>query len=195
MKQTIVPLLLAALVFGAGCSEEEKPSETPADTAAATSTPLGDTSASTAGSTAAGTDSGSTAAPAGENKPAGAGSGPAKVDEKKYKTTATGLKYAVLKPGNGAEAKNGQTVAVHYTGWLKDGTKFDSSRDRGEPIRFPLGTGGVIPGWDEGIKGMKVGEQRQLVIPPKLGYGEGGSPPVIPPNATLVFDVELVETQ
>jgi FKBP-type peptidyl-prolyl cis-trans isomerase len=127
--------------------------------------------------------------PAGEGAP----SAPAKVDEKDYKTTASGLKYAILKPGSGEEAGH-QEVSVHYTGWLQStGQKFDSSLDRGEPITFPLGHGQVIKGWDEGVKGMKVGEKRQLVIPAALGYGEMGTPDgSIPPNSTLVFDVELV---
>jgi len=119
--------------------------------------------------------------------------GPAKVKKGAYKTTKSGLKYAILKPGKGAKAKKGDTISAHYTGWLKDGgKKFDSSRDRGKPITFKLGIGRVIKGWDEGLQGMKVGEQRQLIIPPKLGYGERGAGNVIPPNATLIFDVELV---
>jgi peptidylprolyl isomerase len=106
-------------------------------------------------------------------------------------TTPDGLTYIVTAPGD-AGAKPGDIVWVHYTGTLKDGTKFDSSRDRGEPIRFTLGKGEVIKGWDEGIKGMKIGEKRTLIIPPALGYGEKGSPPKIPANAELHFDVELI---
>jgi peptidylprolyl isomerase len=117
-----------------------------------------------------------------------------KVDDSKFKTTASGLKYAVLTEGTGAEAKKGQQVSVHYTGWLEDGgKKFDSSVDRGQPFTFPLGGGRVIKGWDEGVEGMKVGEKRQLVIPANLGYGDRGAGNVIPPGATLVFDVELLK--
>ena len=97
--------------------------------------------------------------------------------------------------GNGAEAGEGKVAVVHYTGWLTDGTKFDSSRDRGEPFSFPVGGGQVIAGWDEGVAGMKVGGRRKLVIPANLGYGEMGAPPVIPPGATLVFDVELLDVK
>ena len=108
-------------------------------------------------------------------------------------TTPDGLTYIVTAPGD-AGAKPGDIVWVHYVGALKDGTKFDSSRDRGpdQPIRFTLGRGEVIKGWDEGIKGMKIGEKRTLIIPPALGYGERGSPPKIPANAELHFDVELI---
>jgi peptidylprolyl isomerase len=118
---------------------------------------------------------------------------PTKVAAKKFKTLPGGLKYAVLKPGKGTVAAHGD-VEVHYTGWLTNGKKFDSSRDRGQPFKFELGHGEVIKGWDQGVKGMKVGEKRQLVVPPALGYGPGGTPDgTIPANATLIFEVELVK--
>ena len=107
-------------------------------------------------------------------------------------TTPSGLKYIELKEGTGATPKTGQTVEVHYTGTLQDGTKFDSSRDRKQPFQFKLGVGQVIKGWDEGLSTMKVGGRRQLIIPPELGYGARGAGGVIPPNATLNFDVELL---
>ena len=116
--------------------------------------------------------------------------GPTKVD--KYKSLPGGLEYSDIKVGTGAEAKAGQTVSVHYTGWLTSGKKFDSSVDRGQPFQFRLGAGQVIKGWDEGVAGMKVGGKRQLRIPPELGYGARGAGGVIPPNATLIFDVELL---
>lgn len=102
------------------------------------------------------------------------------------------LKIEEIVVGEGDEVKDGDWVSVHYTGCLEDGTKFDSSLDRGEPIEFPLGGGMVIPGWEQGIRGMRVGGKRKLVIPPELAYGEDGAGDVIPPNAVLVFDVEVV---
>ncbi len=104
----------------------------------------------------------------------------------------TELQVEDLVEGTGAAAKSGDNVTVHYTGWLTDGTKFDSSVDSGQPFQFPLGAGRVIAGWDQGVEGMKVGGKRKLTIPPSLGYGEQGAGGVIPPNATLVFEVELI---
>ena len=107
-------------------------------------------------------------------------------------TTPSGLTIEDLTVGSGAAASAGQKVKVHYTGWLTNGTKFDSSKDRGDPFEFPLGGGRVIKGWDEGVQGMKVGGKRKLTIPPGLGYGARGAGGVIPPDATLVFEVELL---
>jgi peptidylprolyl isomerase len=107
-------------------------------------------------------------------------------------TTASGLVYEDLQVGDGATVKSGDTVSVNYTGWLEDGTKFDSSIDRGQPSEFTIGVGQVIPGWDEGLQGMKVNGTRLLVIPPELAYGAAGRPPTIPANATLIFEVQLV---
>ncbi len=107
-------------------------------------------------------------------------------------TTPSGLKYIDQVVGTGEVAVAGKTANVHYTGWLENGKKFDSSVDRGQPFSFPLGTGRVIKGWDEGVQGMKVGGKRKLTIPSDLGYGSRGAGGVIPPNATLIFDVELL---
>ena len=107
-------------------------------------------------------------------------------------TTPSGLIIEEVTVGEGAAAAAGQKVTVHYTGWLTDGNKFDSSKDRSDPFEFPLGGGRVIKGWDEGVQGMKVGGTRKLTIPPALGYGSRGAGGVIPPNATLVFEVELL---
>lgn len=107
-------------------------------------------------------------------------------------TTASGLVYVDTVVGEGAEAKAGHQVSVHYTGWLTNGSKFDSSKDRNDPFEFSLGMRQVIGGWDEGVQGMKIGGTRKLTIPPQLGYGARGAGGVIPPNATLVFEVELL---
>ena len=116
-----------------------------------------------------------------------------KEKEKKVITTKSGLIYIDEVEGTGATAKAGDKVSVHYTGKLKDGKKFDSSVDRNEPFDFPLGAGRVIKGWDEGVAGMKVGGKRKLIIPSELGYGAAGAGGVIPPNAELHFDVELLK--
>ncbi len=108
-------------------------------------------------------------------------------------TTKSGLKYEEITVGEGDTATAGQTVVVHYTGWLEDGTKFDSSKDRNMPFDFPLGGGSVIKGWDEGVAGMQIGGTRKLTIPSDLGYGAQGAGGVIPPDATLIFEVELLE--
>jgi len=109
------------------------------------------------------------------------------------KMTDSGLKYEDLAEGEGDSVVAGKTVRVHYTGWLTNGSKFDSSLDRNDPFSFPLGAGRVIRGWDEGVQGMKVGGRRKLTIPPHLGYGAAGAGGVIPANATLVFEGELLE--
>ena len=122
----------------------------------------------------------------------GQGTGAEPGGEAKIVTTPSGLQYEEIVVGTGASPKSGQQVTVHYTGWLKDGTKFDSSVDRHEPFTFQIGVGQVIRGWDEGVSSMKVGGKRKLIIPPQLGYGARGAGGVIPPNATLYFEVELL---
>jgi peptidylprolyl isomerase len=124
--------------------------------------------------------------------PPGAPEAPTAVDEADYTVTDSGLKYYDIFEGDGATPNVGDNVTVHYTGWLTDGTKFDSSLDRGQPFSFPLGQGRVIAGWDEGVASMKAGTVRQLVIPPELAYGAQGAGSIIPPNATLIFEVELI---
>jgi FKBP-type peptidyl-prolyl cis-trans isomerase FkpA len=120
-------------------------------------------------------------------------SGSSLAGEPKVTTTPSGLQYIDVKKGEGREAHAGETATVHYTGWLTNGTKFDSSKDHGEPFAFRLGAGQVIKGWDEGVEGMHIGGIRKLTIPPQLGYGARGAGGVIPPNATLVFEVELLD--
>jgi FKBP-type peptidyl-prolyl cis-trans isomerase FkpA len=117
------------------------------------------------------------------------------VDTTAMTKTPSGLRYQDISEGQGEQATADHTVSVHYTGWLPNGEKFDSSHDRNEPFSFMLGAGQVIAGWDEGVAGMKVGGRRKLVIPADLGYGTAGAPPDIPPGATLVFDVELLDVR
>jgi FKBP-type peptidyl-prolyl cis-trans isomerase len=117
------------------------------------------------------------------------------VDTTKMTRMPSGLKYQDVTQGQGTEAVAGRAVTVHYTGWLPDGKKFDSSRDHGQPFTFTLGAGQVIAGWDQGVEGMRVGGRRKLVLPPDLGYGAAGAPPDIPPGATLVFDVEVLDVK
>lgn len=123
----------------------------------------------------------------------------ANAEEKKkmsdVQTTESGLQYVIVEEGTGDKAVDGKKVKVHYSGKLEDGTEFDSSYKRGQPIEFTLGAGQVIKGWDEGIALMKVGDKRQLIIPPELGYGAAGAGNVIPPNAVIIFDVELVDVE
>lgn len=129
--------------------------------------------------------------PAQPGKKASPPAGPTKVTGEPV-VTRSGLKYWDIAVGTGAEATRGKTVRVHYTGWLTNGKKFDSSVDRAEPFEFRLGAGQVIQGWDQGVAGMKVAGKRQLHIKPSLGYGPQGYPPLIPPNSTLIFDIELL---
>ena len=122
----------------------------------------------------------------------GVGVGGSMAESNQEVTTPSGLKYVDQAVGTGDVAVVGKNVSVHYTGWLENGKKFDSSVDRGQSFSFPLGAGRVIKGWDEGVQGMKVGGKRKLTIPSELGYGSRGAGGVIPPNATLIFDVELL---
>lgn len=184
-------LLVGASCLIAGCPA---PEETATDTAPTT------TASVSAAETPAPAESTDTKI-AGPPPPPGPAKNPSDFDKKPFKgngkvvKTASGLQYEDMTVGKGATAEPGKQCIMHYTGTLKDGTKFDSSRDRGEPFPFPLGAGRVIKGWDEGVAGMKVGGRRKLTIPASIGYGDTGSPPVIPGGATLVFDVELMDVQ
>ena len=171
-------LTLAALALGAlaGCHQKTTTTDGTASTTAATSAPAAP-AASAKTDTMGGGMSGSQAGAATEV------------------TTPSGLKYTDLVLGDGAVAEPGKRVSVHYTVWLTDNTKVDSSLDRGKPFDFVLGQGQVIRGWDEGVKGMRVHGKRRLTIPPDLGYGAQGAGGVIPPNATLVFEVELLDVK
>jgi len=174
MKHMTCALAIMSCIAVAGCQQSSKSSAT--ETSATTSTSGSATAVNPAAS----------AAPT-ESAPSAAGGA--------VTTTASGLKIEDLVVGTGATAENGKTVSVHYTGWLTDHTKFDSSYDRGQPLPVTLGQGQVIRGWEEGLIGMKVGGKRRLTIPPDLGYGSRGAGGVIPPNATLIFEVELVDVK
>jgi FKBP-type peptidyl-prolyl cis-trans isomerase len=191
MRLVLLTLPLLLLVLAVGCTQPAEDEDTGSQNLGTikvvdeTAAPLADATAPAEGTTVEGE-----AAPAeGETAAGDTGAEEAPM----IVTTPSGLKYEDVKVGDGAEAKAGDIVRVHYTGTLEDGTKFDSSVDRGVPFEFPLGAGKVIKGWDEGVAGMKVGGKRKLTIPSDLGYGPHGHPPVIPPNATLIFDVELLE--
>ena len=175
MKHMMCALAVVCCVAMAGCKSGKSSST---ENTATTST-SGSMSAASPAATAAPT----------QGAPSATGAAPV--------TTASGLKIEDLVVGTGATAEKGKSVTVHYTGWLddKDHTKFDSSLDRGQPFPFTLGQGMVIRGWDEGVAGMKVGGKRRLTIPPSLGYGAQGAGGVIPPNATLIFEVELLDVK
>lgn len=174
-------LLLACGLLAGGCKQGQN--------AEAPSTPPGGPGISSTSAPAAPASTATT-----PEKPAAGKEKQASAAEKVV-TTPSGLKYVDLKVGKGESPKPGATVYVHYTGTLQDGTKFDSSRDRGKPFDFVIGQGAVIKGWDEGVATMKPGGRRKLIIPSNLAYGAEGRPPVIPPNATLTFDIELLRVE
>jgi FKBP-type peptidyl-prolyl cis-trans isomerase len=183
MRFATALLAMVAVLALAGC----KQSSTTEQSSTTTTTSAASGTSATPGATTTG---GATSEPADKAPSATSGA-----TEGQERTLPGGLKVTDVKVGSGPMAESGSTVAVHYTGWLMDGTKFDSSLDRGSPIVFQLGAGRVIKGWEEGIKGMRVGGKRKLTIPSSMGYGAQGYPPVIPPDATLQFDVELMDVK
>jgi FKBP-type peptidyl-prolyl cis-trans isomerase len=186
----MLPALVLIVIAGLACQPAEKKAPAPAE---------GEKAAQDAA--ASHSETASDPAPAAGTTPEGQEKAPASSPSTSLTpganvtSTASGLKYEDLVVGTGATPKAGQTCSVHYTGWLTNGSKFDSSRDRGTPFTFPIGQGSVIKGWDEGVMGMKVGGKRKLWVPPALAYGADGYPPVIPPNSELVFEVELLGVQ
>lgn len=187
MRLLIAGALAAALTFTACGDDDDNGNATP--TRASQNTPSGQTTRPATQPTFAPTSSLPSAAESDGNAPG--------IPELTgdIVTTDSGLRYIDEVVGTGDEAKEGSTASVHYTGWLTDGSKFDSSRDRGEPFAFTIGAQRVIAGWEEGVAGMKVGGKRRLIIPFELAYGASGRPPVIPPAAALIFDVELLGVQ
>ncbi|MDB5101269.1 MAG: fbp [Cyanobacteria bacterium RYN_339] len=185
LRKALIVAIAAATV--AACDNAKNDQTSTASAAPASSAPVAAAASTAAGATSAAAATGAATAPS-----AAAAQGSISTDAKV--STKSGLKYTVLKAGAGDKvAKNGDNVSVHYTGWLPTGKKFDSSLDRNQPFEFPVGEGRVIKGWDEGVAGMKIGEKRKLVIPPDLGYGErGAGGGDIPPNSTLIFEVELL---
>ncbi|MBI3873170.1 MAG: FKBP-type peptidyl-prolyl cis-trans isomerase [candidate division Zixibacteria bacterium] len=177
-------IVLAGLATALGCSKQETATTQQPATSAAKPATNQQAAGQTAANQAAAKPAPEVAAAQGIPKVAG-----------DTVRTPSGLKYIEMTVGTGAVPKTGQIVNAHYTGWLTNGTKFDSSRDRNQPFSFPIGQGHVIKGWDEALASMKVGERRLLVIPPALGYGDRGAGGVIPPGATLIFDVELLGVQ
>ena len=182
-------LVIALAVMLAGCKSQQAPqSQAPTTTAAPAETAKPPAPAPAAPQ--------AQPAQAGKEDPLAAARKLGTATQNPVVTTASGLQYIDVKVGTGAEAKAGQVVSVHYTGWLVNGTKFDSSRNPGrQAFQFPLDGGRVIKGWDEGVAGMKVGGVRKLIVPSNLAYGPMGRAPVIPPDATLIFEVELMGVQ
>lgn len=178
----LVVLVCAVVLLVAGCEEErETTAQAPAEAPAQPEAPAALPTPPAPGALAEGDDAVAAARQLGTPT------------DSPVVAAESGLRYIDVEPGEGDLAKAGDTVSVHYTGWLVNGTKFDSSKDRGTPFQFALGARRVIKGWDEGVAGMKVGGVRKLIIPPELGYGSRGAGSAIPPNATLIFEVELLE--